>query len=405
MDILESIKIAGKTLLGNKIRSTLTMLGIIIGNSSVIAMIGIGEGTQNYVTNQVGSLGPNVLFVLPGNPNAQRRSIVPPQTLVLEDAEAIEQQVPSVEAVAPMLTVRETVSYRGNNVAISITGSTPELLTVRSLEVANGRFLNELDVKRRETVVAIGSELAKSLFGNRNPVGETLRLKSISFRVIGVMQPKGSSFGDNMDMAAYIPLSTMTNRISGNTSPYGTQVSLISISIESDDRMNAAKFQIENLLRFRHKITDEDDFTVRSQKELMDILGSITGALTLLLAAISGISLLVGGIGIMNIMLVSVTERTQEIGLRKAIGASEQDILIQFMIEAIILSVMGGLIGTGLGISGIWVISSLTALDAEVSLMAITTAVGVSGTIGLFFGVFPARQAAKLDPIVALRSA
>jgi putative ABC transport system permease protein len=206
-------------------------------------------------------------------------------------------------------------------------------------------------------------------------------------------------------MAAYIPLSTMTNRISGNTSPYGTQVSLISISIESDDRMNAAKFQIENLLRFRHKITDEDDFTVRSQKELMDILGSITGALTLLLAAISGISLLVGGIGIMNIMLVSVTERTQEIGLRKAIGASEQDILIQFMIEAIILSVMGGLIGTGLGISGIWVISSLTALDAEVSLMAITTAVGVSGTIGLFFGVFPARQAAKLDPIVALRSA
>ncbi|MDJ1174029.1 ABC transporter permease [Roseofilum capinflatum] len=405
MDILESITIAGKTLLGNKVRSSLTMLGIIIGNSSVIAMIGIGEGAQNFVRAEVDSLGPNVLFVLPGSPEAQRRPVFSPQTLVLEDAEAIAEQVPDVEAVAPMLTASEMIQYRGQNVSSSITGSTPELLPVRSLDIARGRFITELDLKRRETVVALGSELAERLFGDLDPLGETVRLKSVSFRVIGVMQSKGSSFGDNMDMSAYIPLTTMTNRITGNTSPYGTQVTFISISIQSEDRMNAAKFQIENLLRFRHKITDEDDFTVRSQKELMSILGSITGALTVMLAAIAGISLLVGGIGIMNIMLVSVTERTQEIGLRKAIGASEQDILIQFMIEAVILSIMGGLIGTGLGIGGIWIISALTPLEAEISLMAISTAIGVSGTIGLFFGVFPAQQAAKLDPIVALRSA
>lgn len=405
MDILESITIAGKTLLGNKMRSTLTMLGIIIGNSSVIAMIGIGEGAQNFVRAEVDSLGPNVLFVLPGSPEAQRRPVFSPQTLVLEDAEAIAEQVPDVEAVAPMLTASEMIQYRGQNVSSSITGSTPELLPVRSLDVAKGRFITELDLKRRETVVALGSELAERLFGDLNPVGETVRLKSVSFRVVGVMQAKGSSFGDNMDMSAYIPLTTMTNRITGNTSPYGTQVTFISISIQSEDRMDAAKFQIENLLRFRHKITDEDDFTVRSQKELMSILGSITGALTVMLAAIAGISLLVGGIGIMNIMLVSVTERTQEIGLRKAIGASEQDILVQFMIEAVILSIMGGLIGTGVGIGGIWIISIFTPLEAQISLMAISTAVGVSGSIGLFFGVFPAQQAAKLDPIVALRSA
>ncbi len=396
---------AGKTLLANKMRSSLTMLGIIIGNSSVIAMIGIGEGAQVFVKSQVDSLGPNILFVLPGSPEAQARPVFSPQTLVLEDGVAIAEQVPSVKAVAPMLTASEIVSYQGKNVSSSITGSTPELLPVRSLDVARGRFISELDVKRGEMVVALGSELAERLFGDRNPVGETVRLKSVSLQVIGVMQPKGSAFGDNMDMTAYLPVTTMTNRITGNTSPYGTGITFLSIAIESEERMNAAKFQIENLLRFRHKITDEDDFTVRSQKELMNILGSITGALTVMLAAIAGISLVVGGIGIMNIMLVSVTERTQEIGLRKAIGASEEDILLQFMIEAVILSIIGGLMGTGLGILGVFIVGVLTPLEAGVSLGAIATAVGVSGTIGLFFGVFPARQAAKLDPIVALRSA
>ncbi len=405
MDIVENLKMAGTTLLANKMRSTLTMLGIIIGNASVIAMVGIGEGAQKFVEGQVNSLGPNVLFVLPGSPEAQRRPVYPPQTLVLADAEAITTQVPSVEAVAPMLTGSELISYRNKNVSTSITGTTPDILTVRSLDVARGRFLTELDLQRHETVVALGSELAKQLFGDEDPLGKSLRLKNVSLRVIGVMQPKGSTFGDNMDMNAYVPVTMMANRITGRTSPYGIQVTFISVSAKDENSMSAAQFQIENLLRLRHKITDEDDFTVRNQKDLMQIMGQITGALTMMLAGIAAISLVVGGIGIMNIMLVSVTERTQEIGLRKAIGASERDILIQFTIESVILSAAGGLIGTAIGMSGVIMVAAFSPLESGVSLGAIAVAMGVSGTIGLFFGVFPARQAAKLDPIVALRSA
>ncbi|MBC6475191.1 MAG: ABC transporter permease [Hormoscilla sp. GM102CHS1] len=405
MDIVENLKMAGTTLLANKMRSTLTMLGIIIGNASVLGMIGIGEGAQKFVENQVNSLGPNVLFVLPGSPEAQTRPVYSPQTLVLADAEAIATQVPSVEAVAPMLTSSELISYRNKNVSTSITGTTPDILTVRSLDVARGRFLSELDLQQNETVVALGSELAEQLFGDEDPLGKSVRLKNVSLRVIGVMQPKGSTFGDNMDMNAYVPVTMMANRITGRTSPYGIQVTFISVSAKDEDSMSAAQFQIENLLRLRHKITDEDDFTVRNQKDLMQIMGQITGALTLMLAAIAAISLVVGGIGIMNIMLVSVTERTQEIGLRKAIGASERDILIQFTIESVILSTAGGLIGTAIGMSGVIMVAAFSPLESGVSLGAIAVAVGVSGTIGLFFGVFPARQAAKLDPIVALRSA
>ncbi|MBC6420546.1 MAG: ABC transporter permease [Hormoscilla sp. SP5CHS1] len=405
MDIVENLKMAGTTLLANKMRSTLTMLGIIIGNASVIGMIGIGEGAQKFVENKVNSLGPNVLFVLPGSPEAQTRPVYSPQTLVLADAEAIATQVPSVEAVAPMLTSSELISYRNKNVSTSITGTTPDILTVRSLDVARGRFLSELDLQRNETVVALGSELAEQLFGDEDPLGKSVRLKNVSLRVIGVMQPKGSTFGDNMDMNAYVPVTMMANRITGRTSPYGIQVTFISVSAKDEDSMSAAQFQIENLLRLRHKITDEDDFTVRNQKDLMQIMGQITGALTLMLAAIAAISLVVGGIGIMNIMLVSVTERTQEIGLRKAIGASERDILIQFTIESVILSTAGGLIGTAIGMSSVIMVAAFSPLESGVSLGAIAVAVGVSGTIGLFFGVFPARQAAKLDPIVALRSA
>lgn len=405
MDVFESIKMAGTTLLANKMRSALTMLGIIIGNASVIAMIGIGEGAQKFVEGQVNSLGPNVLFVFPGSPQAQRRPVLPPKTLVLADAEAIASQVPSVKAVAPTLNSSELISYRNRNVSASIKGTTRDILIVRSLDVARGRFLTELDLKRNESVIALGSELAKQLFEDEDPLGKSLRLQNVRLRVIGVMQEKGSGFGENMDMSAYVPLTTMANRITGRTSPYGIQVSSIALSAENDDSMRAIQFQIENLLRLRHKITYEDDFTVRSQKDLIAILGSITGALTLMLAAIAAISLIVGGIGIMNIMLVSVTERTKEIGLRKAIGASENDILIQFVIESVILSVAGSLIGTAMGVSGVMLVSIFSILDAKVSVAAISMAVSVSGGIGLFFGVFPARQAAKLDPIVALRSA
>jgi putative ABC transport system permease protein len=403
MNILESVKMAVSTLLGNKMRSSLTILGIVIGNASVIATIGIGEGAQKFIADEVNSLGTNVLFVLPGSPEAQSRPVYPPQTLVLSDAEAIVSQVPSVTHVAPMLTDSQLVSFRGKNASVSITGTTPDILIVRSLDVGTGRFITDLDLQRQ--VIVLGSEVAVKLFGDRNPVGETVRLKNISMEVIGVMQAKGSSFGENMDMAVYVPLMTMANQMTGRMSPFGTRVTFIALSVDSEAKMSAAQFQIENLLRLRHKITNEDDFTVRNQQDLMNILGRITGALTLLLAAIASISLFVGGIGIMNIMLVSVTERTQEIGLRKAIGATEQDILIQFTIEAVILSIAGGLIGTAIGVGGISMIGLFSPFKASVSPMAILVATGVSGGIGLFFGVFPARRAAKLDPIVALRTA
>ena len=396
MNILESLKMATTTLLANKVRSGLTMLGIIIGNASVIGMIGIGEGAQKFVKDQVNSLGPNVLFVFP-SAEAQEQ-------LVLADAEAIAYQVPAVKEVAPSLNANELVSYRNKNASPQIIGTTPEYLTVRNFDVAKGKFLTDLDLQRQENIVALGSELAEQLFGNQDPIGKRVRIKNTSLQVVGVMAAKGTNFGNNQDMSAFIPITTMANRIVGKSSPYGTKVSVISVSLKDEDSMKAGQFQIENLLRLRHKITDKDDFTVRNQKDLLQILGGITTALTILLAATSGISLVVGGIGIMNIMLVAVTERTKEIGLRKALGASQKDILVQFIIESVILSVAGGLVGIGIGVSGVLILAALTSFETGISVVAIAISSGVSGAIGLFFGVFPAKQAAKLDPIVALRS-
>ncbi len=271
--------------------------------------------------------------------------------------------------------------------------------------MAQGRFIDELDLRRTQKVVALGSEIAEQLYGNVNPIGETLRIKNTSFRVVGVMEPKGSTFGTNLDDTVFMPITTMAAQISGQTSPYGLAVTFINVSVMDESQMRATQFQIENLLRLRHRITNEDDFTVRSQKDLQETTGAITGALTILLATVASISLIVGGIGIMNIMLVSVTERTQEIGLRKAIGASPSDILMQFTIEAVLLSVMGGMIGTGIGIAGVAAVGALTEFEAGLSPTAIVLATGVSGGIGLIFGVLPARRAAQLDPIVALRTA
>lgn len=405
MDIVESIKMAATTLVANKLRSSLTMLGIIIGNASVISMVGIGQGAQRLASEQFESLGPNVLFIVPGSQETRNTSFEVPKTLVLEDAKAIATQVPSVDKVAPQINSRLLVTYRNRNTNTAITGTAPEFLSVRSFDVAKGRFVTNLDLDRNNQVAVLGAEVAKRLFENSDPIGQTVRIKNVSFQVIGVMEPKGSFLGDNQDETVFIPLTTMANRLVGRTSPYGLQLTLISVSAKNQDSIGAAQFQIENLLRLRHKITDENDFTVRTQKDILKIVGTITGALTLLLAAIAAISLFVGGIGVMNIMLVSVTERTQEIGLRKAIGAQERDILLQFLIEAVILSAAGGVVGTVLGISVIQVVALFSPLKAAVSPVAIVLAVSVSGGIGLFFGVVPARRAAKLDPIVALRSA
>jgi putative ABC transport system permease protein len=405
MNIVESIKMAATTLVANKLRSSLTMLGIIIGNASVIAMIGIGEGAQKYVAKELESLGPNVLFVIPGNRETQRVSLDVPKTLVLEDAKAIATQVPSVQAVASEANGRQLVTYRNKNTNVNIIGTTPGFLPVRQFDVGRGRFLTELDIKRSNQVAVLGADLAQRLFDNTDPVGQQLRVKNVSFQVVGVLAAKGSNLGVDYDDAVLIPLTTMANRIAGRTSPYGIELTYLVAAAKDADSVQAAEFQITNLLRLRHKLTGEDDFTIRSQKDALETVGKITGALTVMLTAIAGISLFVGGIGVMNIMLVSVTERTQEIGLRKAIGAREQDILIQFMIEAVILSAAGGVLGTLVGVGGSLLVGALTPLQAGVSPSAIVLAVGVSGGIGLFFGVVPARRAAKLDPIVALRSA
>lgn len=405
MDIIESVKMAATTLVANKLRSSLTMLGIIIGNASVIAMIGIGEGAQKYIAKELESLGPNVLFVIPGNRETQRTSLDVPRTLVLEDAKAIASQVPSVETVTAESNSRQLVNYRNKNANVNVIGTTPEFLPVRKFDVARGRFLTELDIKRSNLVAVLGADLANRLFNNVDPVGQQVRIKNVTFQVIGVMAAKGSNLGVDYDDAVLMPLTTQANRISGRTSPYGIELTYIVAAAKSADTVDAAEFQITNLLRLRHKLSGEDDFTIRTQKDAMETVGKITGALTIMLAAIAGISLFVGGIGVMNIMLVSVTERTQEIGLRKAIGAREQDILLQFMIEAVILSAAGGIVGTLVGVGGILLVGAFSPLQGGVSATAIVMAVGVSGGIGLFFGVVPARRAAKLDPIVALRSA
>jgi putative ABC transport system permease protein len=405
MDLIESGRMAVKTLTANKLRSALTMLGIIIGNASVISMIGIGQGAQKLASEQFESLGPNVLFVSPGTSAARNRTFDLPRTLVLEDAKAIDSQVPSVLDVAPQRQSQLPIVYRNLNTTSLVVGTTPSFLPVRSFDMEKGRFISDQDVERNNQVVALGADLANRFFGNRDPIGEQIRIKGLTFQVIGVMQAKGAFLGNNQDDAAYIPITTQANRLTGRTSPYGLDLTFISITAKDEASIRAAEFQITNLLRLRHKITAEDDFTVQTQKDILRIVGTITGGLTAMLAAIAGISLLVGGIGIMNIMLVSVTERTQEIGLRKAIGASEQDILVQFIIEAVILSAFGGLLGTAVGIGAIYLVGAVTPLEASVAPVAIALAVGVSGGIGLFFGVVPARQAAKLDPIVALRSA
>jgi putative ABC transport system permease protein len=405
MDLIESVKMAVKTLTANKLRSTLTMLGIIIGNASVITMVGVGQGAQRYAAGQFEALGPNTLFVIPGNGEGRQRAADLPRTLTLADANAIAAQVPSVAAVAPQLQNQYYVSYGNKGSNILITGTSPEFPEVRDFEIDKGRFFSSLDVKRNERVAVIGSETAENLFGNLNPLGQNIRIKNVTFKVIGVMEEKGAFLGNNQDNAVYVPLVIMSSRLSGRPSPYGLSLTFISVMAKDENAIAAAEFQIANLLRLRHKIVREDDFTISTQKSALEIVGNVSNALTLMLAAIAAISLLVGGIGIMNIMLVSVRERTQEIGLRKAIGASQTDILVQFMIEAVILSAIGGIVGTVIGFGGVSLVAAITPLQASVSNTAIALAVGVSGGIGLFFGVAPAQQAAKLDPIVALRSA
>ncbi|QNJ11483.1 ABC transporter permease [Synechococcus sp. M16.1] len=404
MPATETVRMALSTLRSNRLRSLLTMVGIVIGNASVITLVGVGRGAQLLAEGQLNNLGANVLFVVPGNTNARRQGVARPKTLVLEDAEAIATQVPSVKRVAPVINTNQVVQAGARSSTGAVFGATSEFPPVRGFDVAKGRFINAKDVAGAKAIAVLGSDLRTKLFPTGSAIGQQVRIGNQSFEVVGVMAPKGAVFGSNQDENTYIPITTMVNRITGRDPIYGVSLNSISVEARDENSINAASFQINNLLRQRHRILRDDDFVVRSQKDALTIVGTITGGLTLMLGAIGGISLLVGGIGIMNIMLVSVSERTEEIGLRKALGARSADVLQQFLVESLVLASLGGAIGTLAGLGTVSLVAAVTPLPATIGATMVVVTVGLSGSIGLFFGVVPARRAAKLDPIVALRS-
>jgi len=404
LPLRDTVGMAIDTLRSNRMRSMLTMLGIVIGNASVISLVGVGNGARNLAEGQLSTLGANVLFVFPGTNDTRRQGIEVPKTLVLEDARAIAEQVPSVRRVAPQITLNEVVQAGANSKSVTVTGVTPEFLEVRRFELAQGRFFSDTEIRGARNVVVIGPDLRDKLIPSGQAVGRNLRIRDQSFEIIGVMAPKGAVFGANQDEVAYVPLSTMVSRLSGRDPTYGVNLSLINVEARDEQSTGAAEFQIGNLLRRRHQLLREDDFVVRSQKDALTIVGTITGGLTLMLGAIGAVSLLVGGIGIMNIMLVSVSERTSEIGLRKALGARSTDVMLQFLVESLVLASLGGAVGSALGLGAVAIVAAVTPLPAAVGTGTVLITVLLSGSIGLFFGVVPARRAAQLDPIVALRS-
>ncbi len=403
MDTRESVKMALSSINTQKLRSLLTMLGIAIGNASVIAMVAVGQGAQELAKKQFESLGADILFVTLSSSRVRRTLSSNAKPLLLEDAKAIATQVRSVAEISPERHSDQLLTYRDQNLNVQVVGTTPEYLSVRNYSMAEGRFFNEIDLKRNHRVVILGAEIATRLFGRQNPVGQSLRIRNSNFTIIGVTQSKGVLFGENQDNNVIVPLTTLSSYLTRWKSPYGTPISLIALTATDPRQLRSVQFQVKNLMRLRHPVTTEDDLNVYAQQLVLDKVKETEAGLTRMLAAIASISLLVGGIGVMNIMLVSVTERTQEIGLRKAIGAREEDILVQFLIEAILLATLGGFLGIGAGVGGIKIASHLTELAAKISPTSIVVAIGVSSGIGLCFGVIPAKRAAQLDPIVALR--
>jgi putative ABC transport system permease protein len=399
------IRVAFRALVRNKMRAALTMLGIIIGVAAVIAMVSIGQGASASVQAQIESIGTNLLFVSAGAQNVggvrSGTGDTGTNTLTVEDLDAIKREVPSVSMVTPAINARSQLVAGNMNWNTNVQGVSEEYPDIRKWTVASGSFFTDADVRTAARVIVIGQTLADNLFAGMDPVGQDLRVQNLPFRVVGVMARKGQDQGGrDQDDIAFAPYTTVQKKVLGNT-----RVQIAYVSAISEDATYTAQSQIGDLLRQRHKLTasEPDDFTVRNMTDVAEAANETSKTMTILLACIAGVSLLVGGIGIMNIMLVSVTERTREIGIRMAIGARSSAVRSQFLIESIVLSLTGGSIGIVLGIVLSLVIPAMLGWPTLVSMMAIVGSVLFSVAVGIFFGYYPARKAAALDPIEALR--
>ncbi len=400
------LETAWHALIAHRMRSFLTMLGMVIGVAAVILMLAIGQGAQVMVRGAIESMGSNLFIIMSGATSSGGARIASGSapTLTLEDADAI-RELKDIVAAAPVTPGGAQLIYGGVNWSTSVYGTTPDYAVVRDWGVAAGSFFNEADVRSGARVAVIGDVVASELFGDDDPIGKILRIKQAPFEVIGVLAAKGQSLdGRDQDDTVMVPFSSAQQKIFSNS--LRNRARFIMVQAVSEKSMDAAETTINELLRSRHRIQagQDDDFTVRNLTAIAETAASTTRIMSLLLGAIAAISLVVGGIGIMNIMLVSVTERTREIGIRMAIGARRRDVLWQFLIEALTLSLIGCGIGLLLGISGAWLVGSLAGLPVEVTAVSVLLAVGVSFLIGVFFGFYPARRAAGLDPIEALRT-
>jgi putative ABC transport system permease protein len=395
--------IALRALRRNKLRTGLTALGIIIGVSSVVAMISAGNGAQASIQSQVSALGQNLLVVFAGSRRSMgaNTGLGSVSTFTLADADAIAREIPDVVATSPEVSTTAQVIANGRNWSTTVAGEGANYLQIRDWDLASGNMFSDRDVRSVAKVAILGAKTAHELFGPLDPVGQTVRLRNIPFEIIGVLISKGAGMGgQNQDDRIIVPYTTAMRRITGDR-----YLRMVNVQIASAEHMSSAQDQITSLLRQRHNLTtgSDDDFSIFNQKEIADTVNNVTATITLLLGAIASMALLVGGIGIMNIMLVSVTERTREIGLRIAVGAQPGDIRMQFLVEAITLSLLGGVLGILLGVGACKLVSSFTVVSMIISPASVVLAFAVSFIIGVFFGFYPARRASLLDPIDALR--